>query len=251
MIIGQVMWGVYMDLQLTEMYSYETNKDYAYRMIHENIMEMVLPPDSIISEKDLAKSLNLSRTPIREILFRLQNQNLIEVTPQGSRVTLIDESLINEALDMRLALEQQVILYLQKHIAAEYMEELEHTIDLQEFYLEKGRTAKSYEQDRTFHLQVYKFAGRERTWEIIKDFSTHFDRVRRLKNKYDSPEDLAALLGHHREYLRVIRDKASAAEVAGLLEAHMIHSYRNWFQAFRGSENWRNFSPFFKNVGVE
>ena len=236
-----------MDLKLTEIYSYETSKDYAYRMIHENIMDMVLPPDSIISEKELAESLNLSRTPIREILIRLQNQNLIEVTPQGSRVTLIDESLIDEALDMRLALEQQVILYLQEHRAPECMKMLENTVDLQEFYLEKGRIEESYEQDRNFHRELYKFAGRERTWEIIKDFSTHFDRVRRLKNKYDSPEDLAALLGHHRSYIRMVRQKAAAEDVARLLEEHMIASYRNWIKAFRKRDDWKDFAHLFKD----
>ena len=240
-----------MELKLTEMYSYETNKDYAYRTIKENIMELELAPGELISEKELADSLNISRTPIREILFKLQNLNLIESTAQGNRVTLIDISLIDESLNMRQALEKEVILRLQKNRPSDCLKELEYIVDLQEFYLKKGHRSDSYEQDRSFHREMYKYAGRERTWELIKGFSTHFDRIRRIKNMYDSPEDLAGLVAHHREYLRMIREKSGGQEIMKLLDRHTGKSYRSWYREIIKSQEWKDISKMFKDCPSE
>ena len=240
-----------MELTRTEMLSHETNKDYAYRTIKENIMELVLAPGTMVSEKELAESLNVSRTPIREILFKLQNRNLIEGTAQGTRVSLIDISLIDEALNMRCALEAQVILRLQKNRPAGCLKELEDIVDLQEFYLEKGKKAKSYEQDQNFHREMYSFAGRERTWDIIKGFSTHYDRIRRIKNMYDSPEDIARLVEDHREYVRIIREEAGPEEIARLLDKHTTESYRVWYREFIKRDDWDQISTMFENCTLE
>ncbi|MEF9990835.1 MAG: GntR family transcriptional regulator [Romboutsia sp.] len=59
----------------------ENSKDYAYRVLKDNIMVLNLKPGELLSEAELSEKLGISRTPIREVLMRLKNEHLIEVKP--------------------------------------------------------------------------------------------------------------------------------------------------------------------------
>ena len=51
----------------------ENSKDYAYRVLKDNIMTLNLKPGELLSEAELSEKLGISRTPIREVLMRLKN----------------------------------------------------------------------------------------------------------------------------------------------------------------------------------
>ena len=61
---------------------HETSRDYALRVIRENIIRLELAPGSQISENELAAQLGLSRTPVREALLALSHVRIIESYPQ-------------------------------------------------------------------------------------------------------------------------------------------------------------------------
>ena len=50
----------------------ETGKEYAYRVLKENIMSLELKPGELLSESDLSEKLSISRTPIREVIMKLK-----------------------------------------------------------------------------------------------------------------------------------------------------------------------------------
>ena len=88
----------------------EHGKEYAYRVLKDNIMSLELKPGELLSESDLSEKLNISRTPIREVIMRLKGEHLIEVKPQaGTYVSLIDKEIIEEAIFMRSLLEKEVL----------------------------------------------------------------------------------------------------------------------------------------------
>ena len=71
-------------------HSGENNKEYSYRVIKENIMSLKLKPGQAISEIELAEALQISRTPIREVMGKLREEHLVEVLPQvGSYISKI------------------------------------------------------------------------------------------------------------------------------------------------------------------
>ena len=95
---------------LYEKLNKETSKEYAYRVLKDNIMSLELKPGDLLSETELSKVLNLSRTPIREVIMKLKSEYLIEVKPQsGTYVAKIDWNLIDEAIFMRYFLEKEVL----------------------------------------------------------------------------------------------------------------------------------------------
>ena len=76
----------------------ENNSQYAYRVLKDNIMNLTLSPGQVINENELVDILKISRTPIREAIFKLKDEALIDVYPQkASFVSLIDLNRVEEA----------------------------------------------------------------------------------------------------------------------------------------------------------
>ena len=97
-------------MKVSERYGREIGREYALRVLKENIVMLELEPGSRISENELASELGLSRTPVREALIELSKGQIVEIYPQkGSFVSRIDWNLVEEAQFMRLTLERAVI----------------------------------------------------------------------------------------------------------------------------------------------
>ena len=73
-------------MKVSEKLDRESNRDYAYRIIHHNIINLELKPGSMLSEQDLADELELSRTPVHEALQELSKTKIIEVFPQKGQI---------------------------------------------------------------------------------------------------------------------------------------------------------------------
>lgn len=81
-----------------------------YRAIKKSILFNEFPPGYQALEPELAKRLDVSRTPVREALIRLEAEKLIVLVPRrGMRVTPLVKSDIDEMLDIIEALERLVI----------------------------------------------------------------------------------------------------------------------------------------------
>ncbi|MFD1510171.1 GntR family transcriptional regulator [Lacimonas salitolerans] len=79
-----------------------------YDSIKMLIVTGQLPPGSRVTEADLASTLNVSRTPVREALSRLERDGFVLPRPRnGYAVMQIDVDTVNEAFDVRDLLETQ------------------------------------------------------------------------------------------------------------------------------------------------
>ena len=74
--------------------------------LRSRIVSLELPPGTSISENELATTLGVSRTPIREALLILAEEQLVEVFPRvGTFVTPVDVRLVKNSQFLREALE--------------------------------------------------------------------------------------------------------------------------------------------------
>ena len=77
--------------------------DDACRIIKDKIVTLQLKPSSDISEDELIKELNISRTPIREAIQKLAKDRFVIVYPRkGTVVSEISLDLINSIYEVRL-----------------------------------------------------------------------------------------------------------------------------------------------------
>lgn len=81
-------------------------KEDAYETLRLRIVTNRVTPGEILNEKDLMAVLEIGRSPLREVLFRLQEQNLIKPLPRlGYLVTTLDLSEMRELIELRRELE--------------------------------------------------------------------------------------------------------------------------------------------------
>ena len=92
-----------------------------YEKLRDKIIYTELFPLTEIYESDLAKKLNVSRTPIRDALKKLENDGLVETIPQvKSVVSKINVKTIKEANHVRSLLETDIVNELSNTINQKY-----------------------------------------------------------------------------------------------------------------------------------
>ena len=69
----------------------ESLADKVYKIIEKNIINMTLKPGSTLSEDEVANALNISRSPVREALLKLEHVGLVNKKPNGRIVAKITE----------------------------------------------------------------------------------------------------------------------------------------------------------------
>jgi len=217
----------------------ENSKDYIYRKLRGSIMSLDIKPGTFISENELVKQTNISRTPIREVLKRLENERLIEIIPQtGSRVTYIDKSMIDESLFMRFALEKEIIRSLQTTITQEEIITLETNISLQDFYYKKGLIVEFHRTDVEFHKAMFTICHKSRLWEYMKIISVHYDRVRLIRILYGDNPNIDLIISEHTQLLNAIKNKESYEYIEDVLRRHFM-------------KPMDEFAPFMEKLGFK
>ncbi len=84
-------------------------RDTIYKKIRRSILACELKPGEELREQVLAEQYRVSRSPIRDSLLRLEQENLVTVLPrQGYRVNLVTISDIREIVNLRLLIEPTV-----------------------------------------------------------------------------------------------------------------------------------------------
>lgn len=204
----------------------ETGKEYAYRVLKDNIMVLQLKPGDLLSESDLSERLNISRTPIREVIMKLRNEHLIEVKPQcGTYISLIDGNLIDEAVFMRYTLERKVLKEACTNFHQDILMELEKNLFAQKLIAEKEDIdIEFHELDKKFHELLFLGVNKINVWNSIINMSTHYNRMRLLSEMKVNKNNI---IDQHAMYLDIIKNK-SIDKIDEILSKHIKSPMDNW-----------------------
>lgn len=196
----------------------ETARDYAFRVIKYNIVNLEFVPGTFVSENEIALELGVSRTPVREAIIDLAKASVIETIPQrGNLVKLIDQDMVEESRFLRQVLDRAVIEHACEIDDPEGISKLEENVQLQEFYLEKEAGDKIFVLDNQFHEQIYAYAKKSRIFEMRSTLMIHFDRVRSLS--VETVKDLK-IVADHRGMLEAIKNHDKELAVK-MVDKHM------------------------------
>ncbi len=170
-------------MKLEERHCAETAREYALRMLKENIISMELKPGTMVSENELAAQLGLSRTPVREALMDMAQYGLVDVLPQrGSRISLIDYALVEEARFARQVLEVAILPIVCENVTEETLAQLKQNVRFQQLSQEPEMSGSFdlMELDNAFHRLLFHIAQKDNTLRMLEGMTIHFDRVRAL-----------------------------------------------------------------------
>lgn len=130
----------------------------AYRHVKSRIIAGDYPDPTMLSEGEIATSLGVSRTPVREAFLRLEVEGFLKLYPKrGALVVPISSRDIHEVFEARLLVETKCaanICTAGEARRAEVVEKLEALIDAQESALAEHDLATYAEQDAMFHHTI-------------------------------------------------------------------------------------------------
>jgi DNA-binding GntR family transcriptional regulator len=133
----------------------ETLKDSAYNGIKLLLISGDYDHDKIFSANQLAETLHVSRTPVREALLQLTNEGyLIPVGGRGFKVREFSQKEIQDFFETRKMIECHVIESVADHLTVQDFKHLEGIIEKMSRFGEKGKANEFLEADKEFHLYL-------------------------------------------------------------------------------------------------
>ena len=153
--------------------------DQVFEKLENDIIHGVYPRGEFLTELKLVEQLGVSRTPIREALRRLEQERLIEDTGKGSKVLGITEDDLLDIMHIREKIEGVSAYYACINMTDEGLKELQHIIDLQDFYLSKNDTEHLRLADDMFHDAICELSRRT----VIRDTLVPLHRKTRRYRK--------------------------------------------------------------------
>ena len=195
-----------------------------YEELKREILSLELVPGQGISENEICKKFEVSRTPVRDALWRLQEQGFVATLPyRGTYVTKLNLSEIKQLIYMRISVETDVIYDFMEMATPMILEEVRHLIRLQEAIIQE----KNFTPDQFYHLDAqmhavwFKITGKPKIWEIIQEAQVHYTRYRKLD--FETETNFMRIIKDHNNLFEKIKDKDKAG-LASSLQEHLAYS---------------------------
>jgi DNA-binding GntR family transcriptional regulator len=156
------------------------NADALFVYLREAILTGVLVPDEEISQVQLATTLGVSRTPLREALRMLQHEGLVEARP-NRRIKIAAFSLddCEQLYVMRILLEGEAIRLTVPGITPERIADLEGLVAQMTHFADREDYLRWEVPHRAFHRLLIESAGKRIT-DAAAELSDHALRYRQL-----------------------------------------------------------------------
>lgn len=211
----------------------------AYTHIRGCLIRGEMPAGSRVSEGDIARSLGISRTPVREAIAQLISEGLVEQpTGGGPRVKVLERRDLEELFELREMLECGAVQLAAPRITDAELDEL-RALFRQYKALDSQPAERSSDPpqdiwlraavlDMAFHIRIMAAARNQRLLRLVSGFHILTRVLRRRANRPDYPQSRrrADVIAHHEAVLEgMVRRDGAAAEQA---MRHHIRSAKDY-----------------------
>jgi DNA-binding GntR family transcriptional regulator len=200
--------------------------DQVYNVLWRQIVNRTLRPGDKISDLQISEELGVSRTPVREALYRLAQDKIVEVKSQrGFFVASFFSQDVQEIYDVRAALEVLAMRLALPHLTATQLDAAQQALDEARRQVEhdaEGGRAFWLQVDRDFHQMLGRAAGNQRLESFIAGLQGQIGVLQVYGTYLLEIEQMA--LGHHQMMLDAMRSGDGAA-AARAMERH-IHEVK-------------------------
>lgn len=166
--------------------------------LRDRILNLDLLPGQSISRSEIAAEYQVSLTPVRDALIKLEEEGLIHTFPQSkTEVSKIDVEHAQETHFLRLSLELEIVRRLAGMGGSESVQKARSNLAQQIAAREANDLSSFVRLDRAFHFALYEAVGVENLFALIEARSGHIDRLRKL-NLPDPGKSLSIVDCHTR-----------------------------------------------------
>ncbi len=192
-----------------------------YRRLKSDIFEFRLMPGTRFSENEVARRARVSRTPVREALFRLQREGYLDVhAKSGWSVRALDFEQLDNLYDLRVVLETAAVRKLCQDDPRRALAELAKAwlVSPRQRLTDGARVARL---DEEFHRTLVAAAGNPELGRIHDGITERIRIVRRLD--FTHAERVIYTYLEHAQILRAILARRPARAIE-LLTGHIESS---------------------------
>jgi len=198
----------------------ENLSNQVFEQIKEMIVRGTIPAGKRMIESEIAESMGISRTPVREAVHKLEAEGLLNPLPKGGYVVRgLDISDIEETFEIRSILESFAsYLAAHRHSNKEIVP-LEEKMEEFQRYLDKHDLKELARINTEFHELLYTLSRSPRLVKMIHNLR---DEIYFLRKIILRSVDMARLSNKdHREIIKAIK-KREAKKVERLVRDHIL-----------------------------
>lgn len=200
----------------------KTPAQLAEEAIEKDILSGRIPSGKRINEQDICKRFNMSRTPVREILRRIEGNGLAKSIPnRGVFAVGLTQQDLDDIFYLKILLEVQCVRWAIERITEEQLELLGETFDFMQFYTMSDDLDKMLRINEGFDAIIYNAAHNK---ELEKRLNRYNFLINNANADVKYPLNyLTTVLEEH----RAIYDAFVARDPDAGAEATEVHLYKS------------------------
>lgn len=172
-----------------------------YQDLFQQIVHGTLVPNTLLSESELAKQMESSRTPVREALLMLEGDGLLRRYPgRGYLVTEVTLQDVDEIFELRIGLERLALKKAYPNLSNSLLLKLEAQLE------ELGAQStpdEFYSADRTLHKLLAHYCGNSRLQKFLNTLDSQIERVRYISAR--RPDRLPESKREHLDIIHALK----------------------------------------------
>jgi DNA-binding GntR family transcriptional regulator len=192
-----------------------------FEHLRAQIVGLAIQPGAVLDRPQLSEYFNLSLSPIREALLRLEEEKLVDIYPQHqTRVRGIDLASARQAHFLRLSVELEIVWVLAQAPNPLLEKALQDMVARQRACLDTGDLEHFTAIDMEIHRRMYEEAALPDLWATMRSRSGNLDRLRRLHLNLPLIDKAQSILAEHADIARCI-GRGDAPKAQAIVRTHL------------------------------
>ena len=197
-------------------------RETVYEQLRADVISCKLAPGAEIREAELAARFDMSKSPVRDALMRLEREGLVITLPrQGYRVAPVSLGDVLDMFHLRAALERACI----ERIVARATDEQLKTLDAFRHFAATDWEGGFIAFNRAFHRRIAELGGNARMRDQLNDVIDQLERAVQVSVASVGQGDPQVLVNEHVEIIDALQARA-LKRAQRLAERHIAQAGR-------------------------
>ena len=180
-------------------------RETVYEQLRADMISCTLAPGTELREAELASRFDMSKSPVRDALMRLEREGLVITLPrQGYRVAPVSLADVLDMFHLRAALERACVERIVLNASDEQLRSLDEFRQLDAAAWEGGFIAFN----RAFHRRIAELGGNARMRDQLNDLIDLMERAVQVSVASIKKGDPQALVNQHVEIIDALQARA-------------------------------------------
>lgn len=189
--------------------------------LQNKIIRKEWQPNQRIYVDQLSKEFNISQTPIREALYKMDGMNLVNIKPRkGIYVSSLSKEDVLDILEIRVTLEISAIQKI-SDISEDLIKKMKDNLRLSKETVKARDLAANNRVDKSFHLLITEASGNKQLSRIYENLYSHMSIQRLLyEDEEKALEELRMTDKEHRIIVQAFERK-DKKEIRKVVRNHL------------------------------